>query len=35
VRRETTRGIRYVIETFRCRCGARYRVKRTVGGAAG
>ncbi len=28
VRRETTRGIRYVVETFRCGCGAGHRVKR-------
>ena len=35
VRRETTRGIRYVTEVFRCRCGAGHRVTRQVGGAAG
>jgi hypothetical protein len=30
VRRETTAGVRYVVETFRCRCGADRRIRREV-----
>ena len=30
LRRETSQGIRYVIETFRCGCGAARRIKREV-----
>jgi hypothetical protein len=30
VRRDTTRGIRFVTEIFRCRCGRGRRVKREV-----
>ena len=30
VRRGTTKGIRYVVETFRCRCGRGRQIKREV-----
>jgi hypothetical protein len=30
VRRETSRGIQYVTEVFRCRCGRRRRIRREV-----
>lgn len=30
VRHQTTRGIRYVVETFRCRCGRGRQIKREV-----
>jgi hypothetical protein len=34
MRRQTTAGIRYVVDTFRCRCGRGRHVRRPVKGAA-